>query len=87
MKQFLVALAAIVSVTASAQSDKYADAMKQTLALFDSAKTAADFENVSLLFSASAMPKKRNGCLIIGLQCRLPLKAGNIFPITMARSQ
>ena len=50
MKQFLVALAAIVSVTASAQSDKYADAMKQSLALFDSAKTAADFENVSASF-------------------------------------
>jgi hypothetical protein len=51
MKQFLLAATIILSVvTAKAQSDKYADAMKQSLAMFDSAKTAADFESISASF-------------------------------------
>ena len=51
MKQFLLGVAAILAVAANAQSDKYADAMKQNLALFDSGKTTADFENVSASFA------------------------------------
>ena len=50
MKQLFLAAAVIFSVAAHAQSDKYADAMKKNLALFDSAKTPADFENIAAGF-------------------------------------
>jgi hypothetical protein len=50
MKQLLFAAAVIVSVAAHAQSDKYADAMKKNLSMFDSAKTTADFENIAAGF-------------------------------------
>ena len=50
MKQFLLATTIILSVAAHAQSDKYADAMKQSLAMFDSAKTPSDFESISASF-------------------------------------
>ncbi len=50
MKQLLLAAAAVFSVAAHAQSDKYTDAMKKNLALFDSAKTTADFENIAAGF-------------------------------------
>lgn len=50
MKQLLLAAAVVLSVAAHAQSDKYMDAMKKNLALFDSAKTPADFENIAAGF-------------------------------------
>ncbi len=50
MKQLLLIAAVAVTVAAQAQSDKYADAMKQSLSMFDSAKTAADFESVAASF-------------------------------------
>ena len=50
MKKFLLASSIILSIAAHAQSDKYADAMKQNLSMFDSAKTAADFESISASF-------------------------------------
>ena len=50
MKQLLFAPAIIFSVAAHAQSAKFADAMKQTLSKFDSAKTTADFENIAASF-------------------------------------
>lgn len=50
MKQLLLVAAVVFSITAHAQSDKYANAMKQSLSMFDSAKTAADFESVAASF-------------------------------------
>jgi hypothetical protein len=50
MKQLLLAAAIIFSVAANAQSDKYVNAMKQNLSLFDSAKTGADLENAAASF-------------------------------------
>ncbi len=50
MKQLLLVAAVIFSVAAHAQGDKYTNAMKQTLAMFDSAKTPADFENIAAAF-------------------------------------
>jgi hypothetical protein len=50
MKQLLLAATIIFSVAAHAQSDKYTDAMKKNLSLFDSAKTPADFENMAAGF-------------------------------------
>ena len=50
MKQLLLAATVVLSVAAHAQSDKYMDAMKKNLALFDSAKTTADLENVAAGF-------------------------------------
>ena len=50
MKQLLFAVAIIASVAAHAQSDKYTDAMKKNLSMFDSAKATADFENIAAGF-------------------------------------
>lgn len=50
MKQLLLVAAVAFSITAHAQSDKYANAMKQSLSMFDSAKTVADFESVAASF-------------------------------------
>ncbi len=50
MKQLLLVAAVVFSVVAQAQSDKYADAMKQTLSVMDSAKTTADFESSAAAF-------------------------------------
>jgi hypothetical protein len=50
MKQLLLITAVLFSVAANAQSAKYADAMKKTLTMFDSAKTPADFENAAATF-------------------------------------
>jgi len=50
MKQLLLAATIIFSVAAHAQSDKYTEAMKKNLSLFDSAKTPADFENLAAGF-------------------------------------
>ncbi|HSZ84628.1 MAG TPA: hypothetical protein VK787_01285 [Puia sp.] len=48
-KLFLISLL-FAAVCANAQSDKYVAAMKKNLALMDSAKTTADFQNVSNAF-------------------------------------
>ena len=50
MKKLLMIAAVTISVAAYSQSDKYMDAMKQSLSLFDSAKTAADLENAAASF-------------------------------------
>jgi hypothetical protein len=50
MKQVLLAVAVLFSVTAFSQSDKYEGAMKQALLQLDSSKTAADFESVAATF-------------------------------------
>ena len=50
MKKFLLGFALISSIAVQAQSDKYAGAMQKTLTLLDSAKTTADFQNVSAAF-------------------------------------
>jgi len=50
MKQLLFAVVIIASVAAHAQSDKYTDAMKKNLSMFDSAKATADFENIAAGF-------------------------------------
>ena len=48
MKQLILAFAAILFATiANAQSEKFAGAMQQQLALMDSAKTTQDFQNVA----------------------------------------
>ena len=48
-KLFLISLL-FAAIIANAQSDKYVAAMKKNLALMDSAKTTADFQNVSNAF-------------------------------------
>jgi len=50
MKQIIIAVLALIAISANAQSDKYTDAMKKNLVLFDSAKTTADFQSVSAAF-------------------------------------
>ncbi len=50
MKNLLLTAAVIRSVAANAQSDKYAAAMKQSLSVMDSAKTAADLEGAAATF-------------------------------------
>lgn len=50
MKKLLMIVAVVISVAAHAQSDRYADAMKKNLSMFDSAKTAADLENAAAGF-------------------------------------
>lgn len=50
MKHLLVAATILFSVVANAQSDKYMTAMKQNLSQFDSAKSAADLENLAASF-------------------------------------
>jgi len=50
MKTIIAAIALLVTVSVNAQSDKYADAMKKNLSMFDSAKTPQDFQNLSAAF-------------------------------------
>lgn len=50
MKTIIAAIALLVTVSANAQSDKYTDAMKKNLSMFDSAKTSQDFQNLSAAF-------------------------------------
>jgi hypothetical protein len=50
MKQFIFSFILFIAVAANAQSDKYTDAMKKNIALLDSAKTTADFDNVTNAF-------------------------------------
>ena len=50
MKQLLLALALISTAFAYGQSDRYADAMKKNLSMFDSVKTTLDFQNLSAAF-------------------------------------
>src|SRR5215467_11140272 len=50
MKQIIIAIVALTTISANAQSDKYTDAMKKNLVLFDSAKTTADFQGVAAAF-------------------------------------
>jgi hypothetical protein len=46
----LFLLSVIFLAAANAQSDKYADAMKKNLSMFDSAKTTADFQAMAASF-------------------------------------
>jgi hypothetical protein len=50
MKQLLLIAMVVFSIGANAQSDKYTSAMKQSLSMFDSAKTAEDLENAAASF-------------------------------------
>ena len=50
MKKLLFIAAIVSSVAAYSQSDKYTGAMKQSLSMFDSAKTAADLETAAASF-------------------------------------
>lgn len=50
MKSLIFSLLMLGAVVTSAQSDKYAAAMKKTLALFDSAKTTADYQAMANTF-------------------------------------
>lgn len=50
MKTIIAAVILLTTISANAQSDKYADAMKKNLSLFDSAKTTADFQSLSAAF-------------------------------------
>jgi hypothetical protein len=50
MKKIIAAIALLATVSVNAQSDKYADAMKKNLALFDSSKTTLDYQNLSAGF-------------------------------------
>ena len=50
MKSILFSFMMLLTLVSSAQSDKYVDAMKKNLALFDSARTTADLQTVSNTF-------------------------------------
>ena len=50
MKKIMFSFILLIAVAANAQSDKYASAMQANIALLDSAKTTADFENVTNAF-------------------------------------
>ena len=50
MKTIIAAIALLAAVSVNAQSDKYADAMKKNLSMFDSAKTTLDYQNLSSAF-------------------------------------
>jgi hypothetical protein len=50
MKSILVSFMMLLTLVSSAQSDKYVDAMKKNLALFDSARTTADLQTVANTF-------------------------------------
>src|SRR6476620_1460178 len=47
MKTIIAAIALLATVSVNAQSDKYEDAMKKNLSMFDSAKTTLDYQNLS----------------------------------------
>ena len=47
MKKILLGASMLCAIIVNAQSDKYTDAMKQKLTLFDSAKSTPDFQSVS----------------------------------------
>ncbi len=50
MKHLLLSAAIVISIAAHAQSDKYVSAMKQSLSMMDSAKSAADLESAVASF-------------------------------------
>jgi hypothetical protein len=50
MKTIIAAIALLVTISVNAQSDKYTAAMQKNLSMFDSAKTAQDFQNLSASF-------------------------------------
>ncbi len=50
MKSFIVSFLLVAAFSAHAQSDKYVEAMKKNLVLFDSAKTTQDFQAVANTF-------------------------------------
>lgn len=50
MKKMMFSFILLIAVTANAQSDKYASAMQANITLLDSAKTTADYENVTNAF-------------------------------------
>ena len=50
MKTIIAAIALLTAVSVNAQSDKYEDAMKKNLSMFDSAKTTLDYQNLSSAF-------------------------------------
>jgi hypothetical protein len=50
MKPILFSFLMLGAIVSSAQSDKYVEAMKKNLALFDSAKTGADFQALANTF-------------------------------------
>jgi len=50
MKSVIFSLMMLTGLAASAQSDKYVEAMKKNLNLFDSAKTTADYQSLANTF-------------------------------------
>jgi hypothetical protein len=50
MKSILFSFMMLLTLVSSAQSDKYVDAIKKNLALFDSARTTADLQTVANTF-------------------------------------
>jgi hypothetical protein len=50
MKSILFSFMMLLTLVSSAQSDKYVDAMKKNLTLFDSARTTADLQTVANTF-------------------------------------
>ncbi|HEY6976627.1 MAG TPA: hypothetical protein VH396_10085, partial [Chitinophagaceae bacterium] len=47
MKTIIAAIALLATVSLNAQSDKYEDAMKKNLSMFDSVKTTLDYQNLA----------------------------------------
>ncbi len=58
MKSILFSFLMFTALISSAQSEKYMAAMKKTLALYDSAKTTADFQSVANTFERIADAEK-----------------------------
>ena len=50
MKKFIAAMALLATISVNAQSEKYVQTMKTTLAKFDSVKTTADYQAVAATF-------------------------------------
>jgi hypothetical protein len=51
MKKFILIASTIIAITANAQSEKFASAMKTNLSKFDSAKTLGDYESIAAAFT------------------------------------
>jgi len=50
MKKFIAAMALLATISVNAQSEKYVQTMKTTLAKFDSVKTTADYQALAATF-------------------------------------
>ncbi len=83
MKSILLSLMMLTGIASSAQSDKYVEAMKKNLVLFDSAKTSADYQAVANTFETDRRCRKGPVVAIIIMRdWHSPQVAGTIRMLT-----